>query len=49
MSDVFEACLEAVMDMNCVMEGTFMAKRLDKIGKMSDDDLRAIEAYILSL
>ena len=45
MSDVFEACLEAVMDMNCVTEGTFMAKRLDKIGKMSDDDLRKTMTY----
>ena len=45
MDDIFETCLEHVMDMNCVMEGTFMAKKLDKIGKMSDDDLRKTMTY----
>ena len=45
MSDIFETCLEHVMDMNCVIEGTFMAKRLEKIGKISDDDLRKTISY----
>ena len=45
MDDIFETCLEHVMDMNCITEGTFMAKRLDKIGKMSDDDLRKTMTY----
>ena len=45
MSDIFEACLEHVIDMNCITEGTFFAKKLDKIGKMSDDDLRKTMPY----
>ena len=46
MSDVFEACLEAVMDMNCVTEGTFMAKMIEKAGeKKSDDDIRKTADY----
>ena len=40
MSDIFEACLEAVMDTNCITEGTFMAKMIEKAGeKKSDDDI----------
>ena len=46
MSDIFEACLEAVMDMNCVIEGTFMAKMIEKAGeKKSDDDIRKTADY----
>ena len=33
MSDIFETCLEHVMDMNCVMEGTFKAKMIEKAGE----------------
>ena len=46
MSNVFEACLEAVMDMNCITEGTFMAKMIEKAGeKKSDDDIRKTADY----
>ena len=46
MDDIFEACLEHVMDMNCVMEGTFRAKMIEKAGeKKSDDDLRKTFDY----
>ena len=33
MDDMFEACLEHVTDMNCVMEGTFKAKMIEKAGE----------------
>ena len=46
MSDIFETCLEHVMDMNCVIEGTFMAKMIEKAGgKKSDDDIRKTLDY----
>ena len=46
MSNVFEACREAVMDMNCITEGTFMAKMIEKAGeKKSDDDIRKTADY----
>ena len=46
MSDIFEACLEAVMDTNCVTEGTFRAKLIEKAGeKQSDDDIRKRPEY----
>ena len=46
MDDIFETCLEHVMDMNCVIEGTFMAKMIEKAGeKKSDDDIRKTLDY----
>ena len=46
MDDIFEACLEHVMDLNCVIEGTFMAKMIEKAGeKKSDDDIRKTADY----
>ena len=46
MSDIFEQCLEAVMDMSCVIEGTFRAKMIEKAGeKKSDDDIRKTADY----
>ena len=46
MSDIFETCLEHVMDMNRVIEGTFMAKMIEKAGeKKSDDDIRKTLDY----
>ena len=46
MDDIFEACLEHVMDLNCVIEGTFMAKMIEKAGeKKSDDDIRKTVDY----
>ena len=46
MDDIFEACLEHVMDLNCVIEGTFMAKMVEKAGeKKSDDDIRKTLDY----
>lgn len=46
MSDIFEHCLEAVMDMSCVIEGTFRAKMIEKAGeKKSDDDIRKTADY----
>lgn len=46
MDDIFEACLEAVMDMNCITEGTFKAKMIEKAGeKKSDDDIRKTVDY----
>ena len=46
MDDIFEACLEHVMDLNCVMEGTFKAKMIEKAGeKKSDDDIRKTSDY----
>ena len=46
MDDIFEACLEHVMDLNCVIEGTFMAKMIEKAGgKKSDDDIRKTLDY----
>ena len=46
MGDIFETCLEHVMDMNCVMEGSFKAKMIEKAGeKKSDDDIRKTADY----
>ena len=46
MDDIFEACLEHVMDLICVTEGTFRAKLIEKAGeKQSDDDIRKRPEY----
>lgn len=46
MGDIFETCLEHVMDMNCLIEGSFMTKMIEKAGgKKSDDDIRKTLDY----